>query len=401
MRNLTIVGAQFGDEGKGKIIDFLSSYFDIGVRFNGGENAGHTVVNSGKQVKFHLIPASFFGVKTLVLANGVVLNLEKLYSEIRELSTISKFPDLFISKLAHIVTPAHFKRDSLLEGVRGKSQIGTTLKGIGPAYESKYGRYGIRIIDLLQDDVYEKFNLLSQIYNIQISKEEIEKIIGIAREFSGNLIDTADFLLENIERGKKILFEAAQGTFIDIEFGTYPYVTSSHTISGGVTVGTGLPPKYIDKVMGVAKSYITRVGEGYFPTEIFGNEAEELRKLGWEYGATTGRPRRVGYFDIPMLRKSAKLNGFDYIALTKVDVLGKFKKIKLAISYEVNGSEVKEYDPLLKVDKVNYEEFKPWDDNPNNLEKFIDFIESEIKIPIPIVGNGEDRDKIIVREKIY
>jgi adenylosuccinate synthase len=153
--------------------------------------------------------------------------------------------------------------------------------------------------------------------------------------------------------------------------------------------------------MGVAKSYITRVGEGYFPTEIFGNEAEELRKLGWEYGATTGRPRRVGYFDIPMLRKSAKLNGFDYIALTKVDVLGKFKKIKVAISYEVNGSEVKEYDPLLKVDKVNYEEFKPWDDNPNNLEKFIDFIESEIKIPIPIVGNGEDRDKIIVREKIY
>ncbi len=400
MKNLTIVGAQFGDEGKGKIIDYLANKFQIGVRFNGGENAGHTVVFDGKRIKFHLVPASYFGAKELLIANGVVINLVRLYEELQELNKFQRPPEIYISKLAHIVTTLHLKRDMELEETRGKGHIGTTLKGIGPAYESKYGRYGIRIIDLLDDEIEPKFKLLSKVYNIEYDKSEIKRLVEIAKYFKNSLVDSTDYLIQAINDGKSILFEAAQGTFIDIEFGTYPFVTSSHTVSGSVSIGTGLPPKYIHKILGVAKSYTTRVGEGYFPTEIGGNEADKLRDLGGEYGATTGRPRRIGYLDLPMLKRANKLNGFDYLALTKVDVLGKFSKIKVATSYELNGSEIKEYDPLIRVDRVHYEEFKPWNDSPSNLEKFIDFVESELKVPIAIVGNGEERNSVIIREEI-
>ncbi|MEM3318082.1 MAG: adenylosuccinate synthase, partial [Thermoplasmatales archaeon] len=346
MNTLTVVGCQFGDEGKGKVIDFLSENYDITVRFNGGENAGHTVVVDGNTIKFHLVPAGFLRSRTSVIANGVVVNLRRLVEEIEFLSNYRGKFDLRISHLAHIVTDLHLKRDKYLEELRGKGAIGTTLKGIGPAYESKYGRYGMRIVDLFDPKVVEdKLEFLSKIYGMNYEKSYINSLLSDFSKVSKYVADTRIYLKEEIEKGSGVLFETANGTFIDVDYGTYPYVTSSHTTSPGVTVGTGLPPKYFSKFLGVAKAYTTRVGEGIFPTELTGPIAEHLRKIGNEYGSTTGRPRRVGYLDIPMLRAAVDINALDYIALTKVDVLGKLKEIKAAVSYEVNGSEVYKFDP--------------------------------------------------------
>ncbi|MGC8727474.1 MAG: adenylosuccinate synthase [Thermoplasmata archaeon] len=401
MDTLTIVGCQFGDEGKGKIIDYLSCNYDLSVRFNGGENAGHTVVTDGNTIKYHLVPAGFLRARTSVIANGVVINLKKLNEEIDFLSKFRGNFDLKISNLAHIVTDLHIERDKYLENLRGRGSIGTTLKGIGPAYESKFGRYGIRLEDFRDTEILkEKMEFLSSIYNIPIKQGMIEDLIQNYERISKFITDTSEYLREEIDGGSSALFETAQGTFIDIEFGTYPFVTSSHTITGGVTVGTGLSPRYFGKFLGVAKAYTTRVGEGYFPTEMGGEDAERLRKLGNEYGATTGRPRRIGYLDIPMLRRSVKLNSLDYIALTKTDVLGKFKNIKVGVSYIKDGSEMKEYDPNIKVDKVEYVSFEPWENSRSNLNKFIEFIEDEIKVPVALLGSGEKREEIERRHLI-
>ncbi|MGC8546558.1 MAG: adenylosuccinate synthase [Thermoplasmata archaeon] len=401
MDTLTIVGCQFGDEGKGKIIDYLSCNYDLSVRFNGGENAGHTVVTDGNKIKYHLVPAGFLRAKTSVIANGVVINLKKLNEEVDFLSKFRGNFDLKISNLAHIVTDLHIERDKYLENLRGEGSIGTTLKGIGPAYESKFGRYGIRLEDFRDTEILkEKMEFLSSIYNIPIKQGMIEDLIQNYERISKFITDTSEYLREEIDGGSSALFETAQGTFIDIEFGTYPFVTSSHTITGGVTVGTGLSPRYFGKFLGVAKAYTTRVGEGYFPTEMGGEDAERLRKLGNEYGATTGRPRRIGYLDIPMLRRSVKLNSLDYIALTKTDVLGKFKNIKVGVSYIKDGSDMKEYDPNIKVDKVEYVSFEPWENSRSNLNKFIEFIEDEIKVPVALLGSGEKREDIERRHLI-
>ncbi len=395
MDTLTIVGCQFGDEGKGKIIDYLSSNYDLSVRFNGGENAGHTVVVDDTTIKYHLVPAGFLRARTSVIANGVVVNLKKLNEEISFLSKLREKFDLKISNLAHVVTEMHIERDKFLENLRGKGHIGTTLKGIGPAYESKYGRYGIRIQDIeYTDTLSEKINFLASVYNLKNVLETENELIENYKKIKNYVTDTTEYLREQIDDGHSALFETAQGTFIDVEFGTYPFVTSSHTITGGVTVGTGLSPKYFGKFLGVAKAYTTRVGEGYFPTELNGDEAENLRKLGNEYGATTGRPRRIGYLDLPMLRAAVRLNSLDYIALTKTDVLGKFKNIKVGVSYVKDGNEMKVYDPNVRVDKVEYVSFEPWKDNRRNLIKFIEFIEDEIKIPVALLGVGEKREDI-------
>ncbi len=395
MDTLTIVGCQFGDEGKGKIIDYLSCNYDMSIRFNGGENAGHTVVTEGNTIKYHLVPAGFLRARTSVIANGVVINLRKLNEEIDFLSKFKSSFDLKISNLAHIVTDIHIERDKFLENLRGKGSIGTTLKGIGPAYESKFGRYGIRLEDFKDPGVLkEKLEFLSSIYNIKLRQGMAEDLIGNYDRISKYIVDTSEYLRGEIDGGSSALFETAQGTFIDVEFGTYPFVTSSHTITGGVTVGTGLSPKYFGKFLGVAKAYTTRVGEGYFPTELEGEDAEKLRKLGNEYGATTGRPRRIGYLDIPMLRRSVKLNSLDYIALTKTDVLGKFKNIKVGVSYIKDGSEIKEYDPNIRVDRVEYVSFDQWDDNRKNLNRFIEFIEEETGVPVALLGSGEKREDI-------
>lgn len=395
METLTLVGCQFGDEGKGKIIDYLSKDFDINVRFNGGENAGHTVVVGDKTIKYHLVPAGFLRARTSVIANGVVINLSRLVEEIEFLKTFRKDFDLKISENAHIVTELHVKRDSYLENIRGKQHIGTTLKGIGPAYESKFGRYGIRLIDFRDENkLRANLNLLSSIYQIPFDDNYVFKLMEDYKKIERYIFDTRAYLEGELDTGKSALFETAQGTFIDVESGTYPFVTSSYTTSGGVTVGTGLPPKYFKRFIGVAKAYTTRVGEGVFPTELFDMEGEKLRKLGNEFGTTTGRPRRVGFLDIPMLRRAVKLNSLDYLALTKVDVLGKMDKIKVAVAYEWNGSELSEFDPGKIPTKIIYENFEPWQDKPNRLRAYIEFIEDQLKVPIVLVGIGEKREAV-------
>jgi len=401
METLAVIGCQFGDEGKGKIIDFLAKDFDISVRFNGGENAGHTVVFNGNTIKFHLVPAGFLRSKTSVIANGVVINLRKLSEEIEMLKKFRASFDIKISHISHVVTDLHMKRDRYLEELRGKGAIGTTLKGIGPAYESKYGRYGIRIADLYnKETLEERLSFLSRVYGISYEKSYVDSILHDFSKIEGFVTDTREYLSEEAESGSRILFETANGTFIDIDYGTYPYVTSSSTVSPGITVGTGLSPKYFRKFIGVAKAYTTRVGEGVFPTEIKGEEAGILRTLGNEYGSTTGRPRRVGYLDIPMLRTAVKINSLDYLALTKVDVLGKMKDIKVAVSYEAGGSEMKEFDPSNLPEKINYEHFDSWEGNRSKLNRYIEFIEDELRIPVVLVGIGEDRDSIEKRGDI-
>ncbi len=401
METLTLVGCQFGDEGKGKIIDYLSKDFDINIRFNGGENAGHTVVVGDKTIKYHLVPAGFLGAKTVVISNGVVINLRKLVEEINFLKQFKSNFDLKISEMAHIVTELHFKRDRYLEQLRGAGLIGTTLKGIGPAYESKFGRYGIRLVDFRNvNRLKENLDLLSKIYQIPYDEKYIDSLVQDYNQIKSYLFDTRSYLETELEAGKTALFEAAQGTFIDVESGTYPFVTSSHTTSGGVTVGTGLSPKYFSKFIGVAKAYTTRVGEGMFPTEIFGTDADKLRRLGNEFGATTGRPRRVGYLDIPMLRRAVKLNSLDYLALTKVDVLGKFNNIKVAVSYESNGTEIKEFDPINAPDRINYESFKPWGSSEGKLQDYVEFIQDELGVPIVLIGVGEKRDAVELNGKM-
>ncbi len=395
METLTVIGCQFGDEGKGKVIDYLSKDFEITVRFNGGENAGHTVVLADKTIKYHLVPAGFLGSRTSVISNGVVINLRKLVEELEFLRTLRSAFDLKISELAHVVTDLHFGRDRYLEEIRGSGHIGTTLKGIGPAYESKFGRYGIRLADFRDSDTLkERLVLLSKIYQVPLEGDYVNKITKDYRVIEPYLCDTREYLEEELETGKKAMFETAQGTFIDIDWGTYPFVTSSFTTAAGVTAGTGLSPKFFKKFLGVAKAYTTRVGEGIFPTEIHGKDADELRKLGNEFGATTGRPRRVGYLDLPMLRKAVKLNSLDYIALTKLDVLGKLSTIKVAVSYEHNGSEILEFDPTTSPDRINYETFKSWEGDEGNMRKYVDFVEDELKVPIVLLGTGEKREAI-------
>ncbi|MGC8618350.1 MAG: adenylosuccinate synthase [Thermoplasmata archaeon] len=401
METLAVIGCQFGDEGKGKIIDFLAKDFDVSVRFNGGENAGHTVVFNGNVIKFHLVPAGFLRSRTAVIANGVVINLRKLTEEIKMLREFRKSFDIKISHLSHVVTDLHLKRDKYLEELRGKGAIGTTLKGIGPAYESKFGRYGIRIADLDDRNMLEdRLDFLSKVYGIPYERNYPDSLLSDFSKIKEFVTDTRDYLSREAERGSRILFETANGTFIDIDYGTYPYVTSSSTTSPGVTVGTGLSPKYFSKFLGVAKAYTTRVGEGAFPTEISGKDAEVLRSIGNEYGSTTGRPRRVGYLDIPMLRTAVKVNSLDYLAITKVDVLGKLKDIRVAVSYEYEGSEMNEFDPSHLPEKINYERFDSWEGSRNKLDRYIEFIEDELRIPVVLVGIGEERDSMETRGAI-
>ena len=401
METLTLVGCQFGDEGKGKIIDYLSKDFDITVRFNGGENAGHTVVVDDQTIKYHLIPAGFLGSKTVVVAKGVVINIKRMREEIEFLSKFRKNFDLKVSDLSHVVTELHFKRDSEIEQMRGAGKIGTTLKGIGPAYESKFGRYGIRLVDFTnRTDLKDHLTLMSQIYHIPFDDSYADSLMADYESIKKYVCDTREYLEDSINDGKSALFETANGTFIDIDSGTYPYVTSSYTTSAGVTVGTGLSPRYFNKFIGVAKAYTTRVGEGIFPTEMFGEDADKLRTLGNEFGTTTGRPRRVGHLDLPMLRRAVRLNSLDYLALTKVDILGKMSSIKVAVSYEYDGKEVKEFNPSRKPDKVNYENFNQWGTGKSNLRDYIGLIEDELKVPVVMVGIGEKRDAIEVYQRV-
>jgi adenylosuccinate synthase len=430
MSTLVVVGSQWGDEGKGKITDLLSEKADIIVRYQGGCNAGHTVVIGDKQFIFHLIPSGILhqGKKCLI-GNGVVVDPESLLQEMENLRKGGVEIDgkLFIDPKTHIVLPYHKTLDELKERKRGKDKLGTTKRGIGPAYIDKIARTGIRMVDLIDEKSLskkleinwkEKNEIFNKLYGFKMSNQEKINLIKKYQEYGQllkkYLMDVSLYLNQAIKEDKKILFEGAQGTLLDVDHGTFPYVTSSHPIAGGACVGTGVGPTKIDKVIGITKAYTTRVGRGPLPTEMQGEMEEYIRQKGREFGATTGRPRRCGWFDAVVVNYAVRINGMDSIALTKIDVLSDLDKIKICTSYKSDGKLIKEFpaslETLQKCIPV-YEEMKGWkkdisqvtnyEDLPEQLKAYIHRIEELIKIKMVILSVGPQRSQTIIREKIF
>ncbi len=392
--NLAVIGLQFGDEGKGKIVDFLAEDFDIIARFCGGSNAGHSVMYEGEKFKLHLVPSGVLRGKIGVLGNGMVIDLEILKNEVDTLKAHGIEPRLIISSRAHVVTSFHKKMDEIEDEIR---RIGTTRRGIGPAYETKVKRVGIRVGDLFHyETLLKRLNLMTRLWGIYDEKEvkkEAKKLQALAYEFRESVKDTEIWLNEAMLLGKSILFEGSQAVLLDIDFGTYPYVTSSSTFSGGICSGLGVNPRLIHRVMGVMKPYMTRVGAGPFPTEIFGDEAELLREKGGEYGATTGRPRRVGWLDMPLLRYATLIGSVDEIALTKVDILEGIDIIPVAWEYECDGKIMK-YPPFnFERCKPIYRNFQGWSSlEDENLKNYIEMIEKEMGAKVRILSYGAGRE---------
>jgi adenylosuccinate synthase len=431
MPSVIVVGAQWGDEGKAKIVDILSEKADIIVRFQGGSNAGHTVVANGNKFKFHLVPSGILRKeKICIIGNGVVLNLKELIEEIESLKKfdIDIAGRLFISKNTHLVMPYHIDIDKAREKKLYSKKLGTTLKGIGPAYEDKFGRVGIRISDLYNHEVFlEKLkqnisnknlilgwvykyskpqnNLISNRYNIDEIINEFENYRDYMKPY---VADTYKIMDEALRKNKNILFEGAQGTLLDIDHGTYPFVTSSNSCAGGACTGTGIGPTKITEVIGIVKAYTTRVGSGPFPTEILGPAGDKLRERGCEYGTTTGRPRRCGWIDIPALRRSTLINGFTSIAITKIDVLDDQKELKICTAYDYKGEIIHDFPTethILSECKPIYETIDGWMDKtegiskpdkiPPKMKKYIQRISDLIDVKVKLVSTGEDRESCI------
>jgi len=430
MSTLVVVGSQWGDEGKGKITDLLSEEADIIVRYQGGCNAGHTVVIGDKQFIFHLIPSGILhpGKKCLI-GSGVVVDPESLLQEMENLRKEGVEIDgrLFLDPKTHIVLPYHKTLDELKEKKRGKDKLGTTKRGIGPAYLDKIARTGIRMVDLIDEKSLskkleinwkEKKEIFNKLYGLKMSNQEKINLIKKYQEYGQllkkYLMDVSLYLNQAIKEDKKILFEGAQGTLLDVDHGTFPYVTSSHPIAGGACVGTGVGPTKIDQVIGITKAYTTRVGRGPLPTEMQGEMEEYIRQKGREFGATTGRPRRCGWFDAVVVNYAVRINGMDRLALTKIDVLSDLDKIKICTSYKHDGKLIKEFpaslETLQKCIPV-YEEMKGWkkdisqvtnyEDLPPQLKAYINRIEELTKAKIVIVSVGPKRSQTIIREKIF
>ena len=416
-----VLGAFYGDEGKGKIIDYLSKECKYAVRFSGGNNAGHTIEVDGKKFAFHLIPSGILNkdVKA-ILGNGVVIDPKVLIDEINNLKENGyKVDNLYISDKAHVILPYHIELDELQEKIR-KNKIGTTKRGIGPAYCDKYERSGIRMEDLISDKFKELLkdnivnkNIIFKAYGykeIDFNNvyEEYKEYAKILRPY---ICDTTTMLHKAIKNNEKILCEGAQATLLDIDFGTYPYVTSSNPTVGGVSTGTGIGARYINEVVGVIKAYSSRVGEGPYVTELLDDIGDKIRELGHEYGTTTKRPRRCGWLDLVALNYSIMLNGLTSIAINHLDTIGKLDKIKLCVAYDVNGKREEYFNTnidFLKSAKPIYEEFdgnfrnisncKTFDELPENAKKFIKRIEELTSTPIKYIGTGAARDNIIVRK---
>ncbi len=422
--NCVVVGAQWGDEGKGKLIDFLSKDADITVRYQGGNNAGHTIVVGDQEYIFHLIPSAILHKgKTCVIGNGVVVDPKALLGEIDGLTKrgIAVTPrQLKISGFCHVVMPYHRVLDGLRESKR-KNKIGTTGRGIGPCYADKVTRCGIRMIDLLnprvlrarlEDNLNEKNETYTKVFGYQDYKlEEIFKeYLAYGKRLAPFIVNTAVYLNAQVDRGKSLLFEGAQGTFLDIDFGTYPYVTSSNSIVGGVCCGTGVPPTKIHKAVAAVKAYTTRVGEGPFPTEFDAEMLTKIRTKGNEFGATTGRPRRCGWFDSMLVRYSLMINGISELAIMKLDVLDGLDKIKIGVGYEYKGEPLQEFpmdsEVIEKVVPV-YIEMDGWDaptagvrryeDLPRAAKRYIERLEKLLKVRIRYVSTGSQRDDTIIR----
>lgn len=421
MACVVIVGTQWGDEGKGKIVDLLTRHADFVVRFQGGNNAGHTIVLRGEKFIFHLIPSGIlYRGKKCIIGNGVVLDPEVLLEEIKELKERGYFKDdrqLMISEEAHLILPYHRKIDVAREKI---FKIGTTGRGIGPAYEDKVARCGIRVIDLMDEDLFrEKLeaNLLQKnTYLVEVLKEEpvrfseiFESYLRFRDQLERYIRDTTLILHQALDQGKHILLEGAQGTLLDLDHGTYPYVTASNTVAGNVCAGAGIPPTKIDTILGVAKAYTTRVGEGPFPTELKDEVGERIRQRGGEYGATTGRPRRCGWFDAVIVQHSIRINGIREVALTKMDVLNDFEKIKICVGYQVEGRVLDQVPSNLRVwqsAKPIYEEMEGWRgeirgakqyrDLPLNARRYIKRIEELIQAKITMISVGSEREETVI-----
>ncbi len=413
-----LVGSQWGDEGKGKIVDILSEKFDIVTRYQGGANAGHTVAIGDKQYILHLIPSGILRENVIcVIGNGVVIDPTALLDEIEllEKNNIKVDGRLFISHNAHLIMPYHKLLDSISES--GGNKIGTTGRGIGPCYIDKYARKGIKIVDLLnrkvleekiRENLKEKNNLLKKVYeHEELDVEEIIKqYVEFDKAIDKYIKDVPAYLNSAIAEGKSILLEGAQGALLDVDHGTYPYVTSSSPTSGGACTGTGIPPTKIDSVVGIVKAYTTRVGYGPFPTELLDEEGEKLREIGAEYGATTGRARRCGWFDAFLVSYSAMINGIDSVAVTKLDVLSYFEEIKVCIGYELDGKPLKSFptdvERLSKVKPI-YESLPGWNKEisnchsyaelPETTKDYLKFIADQSGIKIKIISVGPKRQQ--------
>ncbi len=417
-----IVGAQWGDEGKGKIVDLLSEKADIVARYQGGANAGHTVVIGGEKFILHLIPSGILQPNTMcVIGNGVVIDPAALLHEIEMLKKqgVQVEGRLLLSQRAHLVMPYHKLLDQSKEETTTQQKIGTTGRGIGPAYVDKAHRMGIRLIDLLDAEtlrekinlnLQEKNSILSAVYGKPpLAAEEIlQEYRRFAAEIKPYITDTSHYLHQAMAENKTIICEGAQGSLLDVDFGTYPYVTSSTPTSGGACTGLGIGPTKIDHIMGVTKAYTTRVGMGPFPTEIHGEFGEQLRALGHEYGATTGRPRRCGWFDAVVANYAAQINGIDAWALTKLDVLDTFAEIKLCVAYRYRGEVLKSFPAeihVLENCEPVYETFSGWqestasvrrfDELPRAAQEYLKAVQQITRLPIQIVSVGSDREQTI------
>ena len=418
-KSLILVGTQWGDEGKGKIVDFYSKKFDAVCRFQGGHNAGHTIYKQEEKFVLHLIPSGiFYDHVSCFIGQGVILSIDSLLEEIEQLEQkgINLEGKLRISRYCSLLLPLHAKIDQLRED--NKNSIGTTRRGIGPAYEDKTARRSIKAFDLEDNDLLEtKLKSLVEYYNYQIQNihgsepfsyeevyNELMQSYKKAAKYFGDVTDT----LENIyEQGGNILYEGAQGTLLDVDYGTYPYVTSSNTLATSVGIGSGFPKSIYSDVLGVAKAYTTRVGAGPFPTELFCDVGQKIAELGHEFGATTGRPRRCGWLDLVALKYSAKLNNLTELCITKLDVLDAFEEIKACIGYKVNGEETPFKSRLLHKAEPIYKDFKGWncsladcenyDSLPDKAKDFLNFIENFVGVKISLISNGPNREDLIHR----
>ncbi len=430
MANVIIVGAQWGDEGKGKVVDLYTEFADVVVRFGGGANAGHTLVVGDQKLITHLIPSGVLRGrgKRCVLAGGMVIDPKTLLEEIAELKSrglLQDDKDLVISTAAHVILPEHREVDRLRE--LGKNAIGTTKRGIGPAYEAKMARRGVRMIDLIHPERLKELLLRSREELAQYIAErggtftpleqELEESLAYGQKIKRYFTDTSSYVHQEMTRGRHVLFEGAQGALLDIDHGTYPFVTSSSTIAAGACTSCGIGPTSIDAVIGIAKAYTTRVGGGPFPTELGGENAtvsdaalgEQLRKVGHEYGSTTGRPRRCGWLDVAALRLAARWNGMSGIALTKLDVLSKMKRVKICVGYKVNGREMSELPcDINEIEGAQpiYEELEGWDADttsardfeslPTAAQRYVRRIEALVGVDIGLISVGPARAETIM-----
>ena len=427
MTSVVVVGTQWGDEGKGKITDFLSANAEVIARYQGGDNAGHTIVIDGKKFKLHLIPSGiFFPEKISVIGNGVVVNPKSLVKELAYLHEEGVSTDsLRISDRAHVILPYHIELDRLQEESKGDNKIGTTIKGIGPAYMDKAARVGIRIADLLDRDVFaerlrinleEKNRQFTKLYDAEaLSFDDIfEEYYEYGQQIKQYVTDTSVILNDALDNGKRVLFEGAQGVMLDIDQGTYPFVTSSNPVAGGVTIGSGVGPSKINKVVGVCKAYTSRVGDGPFPTELFDEVGERIREVGHEYGTTTGRPRRVGWFDSVVMRHSRRVSGITNLSLNCIDVLSGLDTVKICVAYDLDGERIDYYPASLeqlKRCKPIYEELPGWEEDitgcrsldelPENARNYVRRVGELVGVRISTFSVGPGREQTNILESVW